>query len=258
MEPVRMPEEDFDPRDWIFGRHAVLEALRAERPIHKIWVGEGTHGTVPILEAAREQGIAVQRAPRSFFDRLAQGARHQGVVAAVAAHDFVPLEEILERSAASDGSVPFLVVLDGIQDPQNLGAILRTAAAVGCHGVVIGRHRSAGLTPAVMRASAGAAEHIPIARVAGIPAALQTIQQAGCWIVGLDPTADTDFRTLDYRQPIAIVIGGEGKGISRLTADRCDSLVRIPMTDAIGSFNASVAAALALYHVYTARHPAAG
>jgi 23S rRNA (guanosine2251-2'-O)-methyltransferase len=250
-----VPEDDtFDPRDWIFGRHAVLEALRAERPIHKVWVGEGTHGTVPILEAAREQGVAVQRAPRSFFDRLAQGTRHQGVVAAVAAHDFVPLEEILERSK-SNGSVPFLVVLDGIQDPQNLGAILRTAAAVGCHGVVIGRHRSAGLTPAVMRASAGAVEHVPIARVAGIPAALQTIQETGCWIVGLDPTADTDFRTLDYRQPIAIVIGGEGKGITRLTADRCDSLVRLPMTDLIGSFNASVAAALGLYQVYTARHP---
>jgi 23S rRNA (guanosine2251-2'-O)-methyltransferase len=179
------------------------------------------------------------------------------VVAAVAAHDFVPLEEILERSKATD-SAPFLVVLDGIQDPQNLGAILRTAAAVGCHGAVIGRHRSAGITPAVTRASAGAVEHVPIARVAGIPGALQTLKEAGCWIVGLDPSAKTDFRKLDYRQPVAIVIGGEGKGITKLAAERCDQLVRLPMTDVIGSFNASVAAALTLYQVFMARHPADG
>jgi 23S rRNA (guanosine2251-2'-O)-methyltransferase len=233
----------------------VLEALRAGRPVHKLWVQEGTHGTTEILEQARAQGIGVQRAPRTFFDRLSHGTRHQGVAAAVAAQDFVPLEEILERSRSGENS-PFLVVLDGVQDPQNLGAILRTAAAVGCHGVVIGRHRAAGLTPAVARASAGAVLHLPVARVPGIPAAIQSIRESGCWVVGLDPAAETDFRTLDYRSPIAIVIGGEGKGIGRLTAERCDQLVRLPMTGTIGSFNASVAAALSLYQVYSTRHPA--
>lgn len=176
------------------------------------------------------------------------------MAAAVAAHDYVPLEEILERTKAKE-SAPFLVALDGIQDPQNLGAILRTAAAVGCDGAVIGRHRSAGITPAVTRASAGAVEHVPIARVAGIPAALQTLKEAGCWIVGLDPEAQADFRALDYRQPVVIVIGGEGKGITKLAAERCDQLVRLPMSGVIGSFNASVAAALALYQVFMARHP---
>ncbi|MEZ4654223.1 MAG: 23S rRNA (guanosine(2251)-2'-O)-methyltransferase RlmB [Candidatus Eisenbacteria bacterium] len=265
--PGDADEDALDPRDWIFGRRAVLEALRAERPIHKIWIAEGTHGTLALVEQAREAGISVQRSPRSFLDRLSQGGRHQGVAAAVAAHDFVSLEEILERAgvraSTAESNVPatgttqpgFLVVLDGVQDPQNLGAILRTAAAVGCHGVVIGRHRSAGLTPTVVRASAGAVEHIPVARVPGIPAALQTLRESGVWIVGLDPEGQTDFRTVDFRQPVAIVIGGEGKGMGRLTAERCDQRVRLPMTDRIGSFNASVAAALCLYQVYSSRNP---
>lgn len=244
----RSPEE----KEWLFGRRAVIEALRSELRVHTLWIAEGTQGTAPVFAAAAERGIEAERVSRAQLDRLAQGEAHQGVAAAIAPEPYLVFDELLARARAQPGP-EWLLVLDGIQDPQNLGAILRTAVAVGVHGIILPRHRAAGLTPAVARASAGATAHIAVARVSGIPAALLDLREEGIWTVGLDPDGDHDFREIDYSMPLALVVGAEGPGVSRLALERCDLRVRIPMTGRIGSLNASVAAALCLYQIFTNR-----
>ena len=240
--------------DWTFGRNPVREALEGNRSVLRILVAEGIGGFTRMIDEAREQGIPVQHVPRIHLDRLGVGIRHQGIAAMVAAFDYTPLPEILERAAQSK-EAPFLLFLDEIQDPQNLGSILRTAEACGVHGVVVPKHRAAGLTAAVARSSAGAVEHIPVARVGNLTTTAIQLKEQGYWIVGTDSAGETDFREVDYSVPIIVAIGGEDRGLGRALAAQCDWVVKLPMRGQVNSLNASVAAAIVLYQAVSARVP---
>ena len=181
-----------------------------------------------------------------LIQKLSSTGRSQGVLAIVASKEYVDLNYLLEASQQKD-DLPLYIILDGIEDPHNLGAILRTADAVGMHGVIIPQRRAVGLTAAVSRTSAGAVEYIPVARVSNISQSISHLQKEGIWTVGVDMDGDKDYLQADYHQPVALVIGAEGKGISRLVKERCDQIVSIPMRGHVASLNASVAAALVMY-----------
>ncbi len=235
------------PGNILVGRNPVREALKSGRPLNKIMVaqGERTGGMAEILILAKEKGVPVQNADRNRLDALSGGCRHQGVLAYVAAGEYVDLEEILGGVTGS----PLLLLLDEINDPHNLGAILRTAEAAGVHGVVIPRRRSAPLTPAVARVSAGAVEYVRVARVANMVQTMEALKGKGLWVVGADAGAQALYWEARLDGPLALVVGGEDKGLGRLVREKCDFLVKIPMMGKIGSLNASVAAALLLYEV---------
>ena len=236
----------------------MLEALRAGRPINRIVLsGVGRHsGTAEILHLAQRAGIVVDRVDAAAMDRLSPRGKHQGVVAFAAAKDYAGLHELLDAARAA--AAPALIaVLDGITDPQNLGAIIRTVEGAGGHGVVIPRRRAVGLTAVVAKSSSGALEFTPVARVTNLARALRDLGKAGVWSVGIDPEAERDFREADYTVPTAIVIGAEGKGLSRVVREACDAVVSIPMRGRVASLNASVAAALALYEALRQREAAA-
>lgn len=233
--------------DTVPGRHAVLEALRAGRALRKILVARTAHGAAvrEILRQAKARGVVVQFVdPRHL--RGAPGA--QGVVALTSARPVVGVEEIL-AAAAARSQPPFVLVCDGIEDPANLGAILRTADAAGVHGVVIPRRRAAGLTPAVAKASAGAIEHVPVAQVANVVQALDGLKAAGLWVAGADPNAGALYNRARLVPPLALVVGGEERGLSRLVREHCDFLVRLPMRGHLASLNVSVAVGVLLYEV---------
>ncbi|WP_067928191.1 23S rRNA (guanosine(2251)-2'-O)-methyltransferase RlmB [Alicyclobacillus shizuokensis] len=239
------------PSHLLAGRRPVLEALKAGRPISRIVVAEGAEGgsLQEILARARRAGIVVQRAPRASLARLA-GVQHQGVVAYAAAHTYAEFDEVL---APRPGSTPLLVLLDGVADPHNLGAILRTADATGVQGVVVAKRRSAPLSEVVAKAAAGALEYVPVARVSNLVQAMERLKSAGYWLVGTDVAAETGYTQVDYTGPTAVVIGAEGKGLSRLVKEHCDYLVRLPMQGSVQSLNASVAAGVLLYEVVRQR-----
>jgi len=231
------------------GRNPVLEALRAGRPLRKIQISRTARrgGSVArIVAEARARGVPVQFVDPRHLDAISQTGTHQGVIAFAHVVPPVALEDLLDRACAEGR--PFLVLLDGVQDPRNLGAILRTAEAAGAHGVVIPKHRSAGLTPAAAKASAGAVEYLPVAVVSNLPRAVEACRDRGIPVVGAHLQGDPYDRA-DLRPPIALVIGGEGTGVSRLVRERCDRLVRIPMYGKVSSLNASVAAGILLYEV---------
>lgn len=235
--------------DVLAGRQSVLEALRAGRPINRVMLARdiGRHTTVAeILHLCREQHVPVDYAPREAIANAAGTDVHQGVIAHVAARDYVNLYDLAEESVRR-GEPAFYMVLDGIEDPQNLGAIIRSADAAGVHGIITRARRAVGLTAAVSRASAGAVEYVQVARVSNISHAIETLKASGVWIVGIDPCGTVSYTQVDMRVPIAIVIGSEGKGISALVRRKCDSLAAIPMRGHVASLNASVAAALAMY-----------
>ncbi|HEY7781454.1 MAG TPA: 23S rRNA (guanosine(2251)-2'-O)-methyltransferase RlmB [Ktedonobacterales bacterium] len=240
--------------DYVWGRHPVEEALRSRRRLLRLIVAQGAHDSAlaPLLDMARHVGVPIEPSPRRRLDDLAHGANHQGVVAMVAARAYSSMDDILARSAAR-GSPPLVVVLDAIQDVQNLGSLIRTAEAVGADGVVVPEHRAAGLTPAVDKTSAGAVELLPVARVINLTRALDDLKRAGLWCVGLDGEARTNYADADLKGPIALVVGNEGKGISRLVREHCDLLVRIPMSGKMESLNAAVAGSLALYEIWRQR-----
>ncbi|MCL6552028.1 MAG: 23S rRNA (guanosine(2251)-2'-O)-methyltransferase RlmB [Firmicutes bacterium] len=233
------------------GRHAVLEALRAGRPLRKLVVARtaaGSGGLRAVIAEARRRGVPVHEVTPAVLARLATTRTPQGVIAYAAVRDTVDVDTLLEI-ARSRGEAPFVLVLDGIEDPGNLGAILRAADATGVHGVVIPRWRAVGLTPAVATASAGAVEHVAVAAAASLAQVVERLKRAGLWVVGADPAAAQALYEVPLRPPIAVVIGGEGRGLSRLVRERCDLLVRIPMYGRVASLNAAVAAALVLYEV---------
>lgn len=236
--------------EWIVGRRSVQEALRAGRELEKLLVAEGVaKGSVAVLlKNARERGIPVQYVPRNRLDRLTAGANHQGVVAEAAAYRYARLEDLFRR-AEERGESPFFILLDGIEDPHNLGSILRTADAAGAHGVIIPKRRAVGLTYAVGKASAGAVEHVPVVRVTNLPRTAEELKEAGLWIIGSSPEGESDYTEADYTMPLGLVIGSEGRGMSRLMKETCDLLVRLPMAGRVASLNASVAAALLMYEV---------
>ncbi|MDN5348270.1 MAG: rRNA (guanosine2251-2-O)-methyltransferase [Clostridia bacterium] len=237
----------------ITGRNAVREMLRAGRSLNKILLAENAGGPVisEILALARARQVPVQRVPRFVLDKLA--ANHQGVIGERAARDYVELEQLLALSRQGE-RLPFLVMLDGVQDPQNLGAIMRSAEAAGAHGIILPRRRGVGLTPAVDRASAGASAFLPVARVTNLARCLEELQGAGLWAIGADPRGETLVFAADFSLPLVLVLGGEGQGLSRLVREKCDFLVRLPMFGRVNSLNVSAAAAILFYEVVRQRH----
>lgn len=207
-----------------------------------------------IFTSARDRKIPVQKVERQRLEKFASGIAHQGVLAFLAAKEYVEVDDIL--AGISPGKAPFLIILDEISDPHNLGAILRTADAAGAHGVVIPRRRSAPLTPTVAKSSAGAIEYVQVARVANLPQTIEGLKKKGLWIVGAEADGEDIFWDARLDGPLALVIGGEDKGLGRLVKERCDSLVRLPMSGRVNSLNASVAAALLAYEVLRQRRRA--
>lgn len=241
--------------EWIIGKNPVLEALRAERDINKIWIAEGSNkGQMQqVIALAKQAGVIVQYVPKQKLDHTVSG-NHQGVAASVAAYQYAELEDLFKK-AAEKNEDPFFLILDEIEDPHNLGSILRTADAAGAHGVIIPKRRAVGLTAAVAKASTGAIEHVPVARVTNLARTMEELKEKGIWIIGTDAKGKQDFRQMDATMPLAIVIGSEGKGIGRLISEKCDFLIRLPMVGKVTSLNASVAASLLMYEVYRKRNP---
>ena len=231
------------------GRNAILEALNRGRPIDKILIKKGeVEGTLRVIAAkARERGIVVQEVNRLKLDLMSQTSSHQGVIALCAAHEYAEVSDILAR-ARERGEAPLILLLDGITDPHNLGAIIRTADAAGVHGVIIPKNRAAGLTGIVSKAAAGALEHVLVAKVVNISRIIEDLKKEGLWIAAADMRGEEMYGApLDG--PLAIVIGGEGGGSGRLVKEKCDFLVKIPMRGNITSLNASVAAGVILYEI---------
>lgn len=235
------------------GRQPVLEALRSGQEINKLLVAKGQkHGSIrEILALAKARGIVVQEVDRSVLDRLSEAANHQGVLAQLAQVRYWELDELLDQ-AQDPAWAPFLILLDGIQDPHNLGSIIRSGEALGAQGVVIPKRRAVGVTPAVMKSSAGAANYFPVCRVGNLASAIDQLKEAGFWIVGADMDGEPCFQQ-DLTGPIALVIGSEGAGLSRLIREKCDFLSSIPMRGSINSLNASVAASLLMFEVVRQR-----
>lgn len=237
--------------DYVAGRRPVLEALKASRPINKLLIAEGTEGgsLTEIIGKAKAAGIVIQTVPRSHLTKIS-GDNHQGVLAYVAAQDYAELDDILNRQT---GQTPLVVLLDEVTDPYNFGAVLRTAEATGVQGVIIPKRRSAPLTGVVAKAAAGAVEYVPVARVPNLVQAIETLKKNGYWVVGAEGASDKPFTEVDYTGKIALVIGAEGKGLSRLVSEKCDFLVRLPMLGKLSSLNASVAAGVMLYEIVRQR-----
>ena len=235
----------------LYGRQPVYETLRAaRRQVHKVLLAQGvkTGGIVgQIVGLARKAGVAVQKVERRELDRLGGEVNHQGLAADVSRYPYVHLDALLEGTAVEDGP-PFLLLLDHLQDPQNLGSLLRTADAVGVHGVVIPGRRAAGVTPAAVRASAGAAEHVRVAQVANLVQAMNVLKEAGVWLVGLEAIPQAQlYAQADLSGPLGLVVGSEGAGLARLVRKTCDFFIQLPMQGQVGSLNAAVVGAIALY-----------
>lgn len=242
--------------DRLTGIHAVKEALEAQRPIDRIAIAKGRQDTriEEIVQLARKQGVPVRFEDRAQLDRMANSKDHQGVVALAAARAATTLEGILAQANAGHGRSGLIVLLDGVEDPHNLGAIIRTVLAAGAHGVVIPERRAAGLTDTVARASAGALAHLPVAKVTNLVRAMEELKEAGYWLVGLDEAGDRSYTEVDYTSPVGIVLGSEGKGLHELTRKRCDFVVSIPTTGPVKSLNVSVAVGVVLFEALRQRN----
>ena len=240
--------------DMIEDRNAVTEAIRSGRTINKVFLADGdTDRALGRLAAmAKEAGAVVVRIDRRKLNEMSQTGAHQGIMASVAVHDYATIDDIL-AAAEAKGEAPLIVLCDELSDPHNLGAILRTAECAGAHGVIIPKRRSVGLTAVVGKASAGAVEYMPVARVANLTAAIRELKQRGVWIFGTAADGAVPLYSADLKGPAAIVIGNEGVGMSRIVADSCDFKVSIPMKGRISSLNASAAAAILLYEAVRQR-----
>jgi 23S rRNA (guanosine2251-2'-O)-methyltransferase len=226
----------------LYGVNAVLETLRAAPgTVETVWVAKGARGAAPVVAEARAQGVHVEEAEQGTLDRLSGGAPHQGALARTRPFAYAAIEDLLARRP------PLLVALDGITDPQNLGAILRSAEVLGAGGVVMPADRAAAVTPAVVRASAGAVAHLPVAQVVNLARALAAAKDAGYWMVGLEADGTSEFRELPPLERVVLVVGSEGAGMRRLVREACDFVVRIPTRGRVGSLNASVSAGIGLF-----------
>jgi 23S rRNA (guanosine2251-2'-O)-methyltransferase len=241
--------------DCLSGIHAVREALAAGSAFDRIVIAKGRQDSriEEIVQLARERGIAIRFEDRGQLDRLAHSRDHQGVVAMAAVRAAAALEDILERSNQAKGQIGLIILLDGVEDPHNLGAIIRTALAAGAHGVVIPERRAVGLTDTVARASAGALAHLPVAKVTNLARSMEELKQAGYWLVGLDEQGQKNYTEVDYTSPTGIVMGSEGKGLHELTRKRCDFVVSLPTAGPIKSLNVSVATGVVLFEVLRQR-----
>ena len=252
-----MPLED---NSKVYGVAPVLEILKAgQRSVEHITIAEGANSPRmrELLELARENGVIVNRVPRSAMAKfVAPGANHQGIVAAISAAKYVDDYQLLERLSRRIGThdAPLAVVLDGVEDPRNLGAIARTVECAGAHGIFLPERRAVGLTDAVAKTAAGALEHVPVAKVTNLTRLLETLKERNIWTVGTSLKAKMDYTEWDWRQPSAVVLGSEGKGLHRLVEETCDVLVKIPILGKIESLNVSVAAGVILYEARRQRN----
>ncbi|WP_096186197.1 23S rRNA (guanosine(2251)-2'-O)-methyltransferase RlmB [Evansella halocellulosilytica] len=243
-------------QDYLAGKNPIIEALKGKHPIHKIWIAEGSQrGQMSqVIKLAKSAQVNVQFVPKKKIDQMVSTNAHQGVVAQIAAYEYQDLSVLFEN-AANRNEAPFFLILDELEDPHNLGSILRTADAVGAHGIIVPKRRSVGLTSTVAKASAGAIEHVPVTKVTNLARTMDELKKEGLWFVGTDAKGTEDYRETDLDMPVGLVIGSEGKGMSRLVKEKCDFLVRIPLAGKVTSLNASVAASLLMYEVYRSRHP---
>lgn len=248
-----MENEEYN--DQVEGRNAVLELLESGRDINKILVANGEkHGSIhKILAIAKERKIIVTEMERNKLNQIAQTPNNQGVIAIVPPYDYCKVEDILEE-AKRKNEMPFILILDGIEDPHNLGSIIRTAETAGVHGIIIPKRRAASVNSTVSKVSAGAVEYMKIARVNNINETIRYLKEQDVWICGTDMDTNTIYTKQDYKMPIAIVIGSEGFGMSRLVKENCDFLVKIPMKGKITSLNASVSAGIIMYEVVKNRN----
>ncbi len=237
----------------IFGRIAVLEALKAGRPIEKLYLQKGAvNGSVrEIVGKARSMGLLITEVDKERLDTLCENGNHQGVAAMAAAYDYADWMDF-RKIAEEKGEAPFVIICESIQDPHNLGAILRTADAAGVHGVIISARHSVGLTEAVAKTAAGALEYVPVAKVGNISRLVEQMKDDGYWIAAADMDGTEIYKT-DLTGPIAVVIGGEHEGVSRLVRERCDYIVSLPMKGAVTSLNASVAAGIFMFEIVRQR-----
>lgn len=233
----------------------MLEALKSKRDINKIIIAEGSQkGQIQqIISLAKERNVLVQYVPKKKIDQMT-AENHQGVIAQVAAYKYAELDDLF-LAAEKKQEAPFFLLLDEIEDPHNLGSIMRTADAAGVHGIIIPKRRAVGLTAAVAKASTGAIEYVPVVRVTNMARTIDELKERGVWIAGTDAKGQEDYRGMDGTLPLGLVIGSEGKGIGRLIREKCDFLIRLPMKGHVTSLNASVAAALLMYEVFRKRNP---
>ena len=245
-------------KDYIIGKNPVMEALRSERDINKILIAESSQrGQMQqLIQLAKEANVIVQFVPKKKIDQLSD-ENHQGVLAYIAAYQYAEIDDLF-AAAEKKNEPPFFLLLDEIEDPHNLGSIMRTADAVGAHGIIIPKRRAVGLTATVAKASTGAIEHIPVVRVTNMARTIDELKERGIWIAGTDASGKQDYRQMDGTMPLGLVIGSEGKGMGRLIRDKCDFLINLPMAGKVTSLNASVAAAILMYEVYRRRHPLEG
>ncbi|MBP2242853.1 23S rRNA (guanosine2251-2'-O)-methyltransferase [Cytobacillus eiseniae] len=241
--------------DLIMGKNPVIEALKSGRDINKILIAESSQSgqMQQVIGLAKASNVFVQFVPKKKLDQMVEGI-HQGVIAQVAAYQYAELDDLF-HVAEKRNETPFFLLLDEIEDPHNLGSIMRTADAVGAHGIIIPKRRAVGLTATVAKASTGAIEHIPVVRVTNMARTMDELKERGIWIAGTDAKGSEDYRRFDGTLPLGLVIGSEGKGMGRLIRDKCDFLIHLPMSGHVTSLNASVAAALLMYEVHRKRHP---
>ncbi len=236
--------------DLIEGRNAVIEALKSDRTIEQILIAKGDNeGSINVVYAlAKEKNIVIKEVERKKLDQMSETKSHQGVMAIVTPYKYYEIDQIL-NSAKEKGEKPFIVILDEIEDPHNFGSIVRCAEVCGVHGIIIPKRRNVGVTPTVYKSSAGAVEHMKIAKVTNINATIQLLKDEGIWVYGADMDGESYCFETDFKGAVAIVIGSEGRGISKLTKEKCDVLVKIPMVGEINSLNASVAGGIIMYEV---------
>jgi len=241
--------------EYIGGKNPIIEALKSHRDINKILIAEGSQrGQMQqVIGLAKEANVIVQFVPKKKLDQMYEGS-HQGVIAQVAAYEYAELEDLF-AVAEKRNEAPFFLVLDEIEDPHNLGSIMRTADASGAHGIIIPKRRAVGLTATVAKSSTGAIEHIPVVRVTNLSRTIEELKERGVWVAGTDASGKEDYRAFDGTMPLALVIGSEGKGMGRVIREKCDFLLRLPMVGHVTSLNASVAASLLMYEVYRKRYP---
>lgn len=241
--------------DFIIGRHPAVMALKADQEINKVFVQAGlkADAIAEIIKLAKQKRLVVSTVPKTKLDQLTDHQNHQGVALAVAAYQYADLDDLF-ANAAQKQEDPFFLILDELEDPHNLGSIIRTADAAGVHGIIIPRRRAVGLTSVVAKTSTGALEHVPVARVTNLVQTTKELKDRGVWLFGTDMKG-RDYRTWDAHGAVALVIGNEGKGISPLLKKNCDEMLTIPMIGHVQSLNASVAASLLIYQGFSSRHP---
>jgi 23S rRNA (guanosine2251-2'-O)-methyltransferase len=237
------------------GRNPVLEALKSGRPMNRIYISKDIerHSSIAeILHLSKERRIPIEWVSADVIKAKSHTKTAQGVLASTSAKDYVDVEDLLQEVKAK-ALVPFFVMLDGLKDPHNLGAILRTADAAGCNGVIIPERRAVGLTETVTKVSAGAVEYVPVARVINLNHTIKILKEEGIWVVGIDAGGKRDIYAFDFKMPVCLVVGAEGEGLSRLVGENCDEILSIPMVGKISSLNASVAAGITMYEVMRQR-----